>query len=136
MSENKPPPPSDPTPEDIKAVLPAFVPAPVHPIGFPPRRTLQQILQGGPAADLRRQWDATPPAREFVPLPTGIYDAHVHKVELHAAKTGTPGVKIQFRVCAGDHVGRMLFHDCWLTPAALAVNQMRDCEKLRTEDHR
>jgi hypothetical protein len=38
-------------------------------------------------------------------------------------------VKIRFDVCEGEHAGRALFHDCWLTPAALPQTK-RDCLKL------
>ena len=31
----------------------------------------------------------------------------------------TPGYKIEFEILDGDYRGRKLWHDCWLTPAAL-----------------
>ena len=94
----------------------------------PTRRQLSDILNGG-ADNLRDVWNNTAEAPDFLPLPAGPYVSHVEAVELFKAKTGTPGVKIQFRICEGEHVGRMLFHDCWLTPAAMPQTK-RDTGKL------
>ena len=94
----------------------------------PARRQLSDILNGK-GVDLREVWDKTAEAPDFTPLPAGTYTAHVLAVEFFKAKTGTPGVKIQFRICEGEHVGRMLFHDCWLTPAAMPQTK-RDMGKL------
>lgn len=93
-----------------------------------PRRKLSGILDGD-GDNLRKQWAETEAAQNFAPLPAGTYTAHVHNVELFNARTGTPGVKIQFRIAEGEHAGRMLFHDSWLTPAALPQTK-RDCTKL------
>jgi len=95
-----------------------------------PRRKLTDILNGDGADGLRKQWAETQAATEFAPLPAGTYTAHVHIVELFKTQTkGTPGVKVQFRVCDGEHVGRMVFHDCWLTAPALPQSK-RDLAKL------
>lgn len=94
----------------------------------PTRRQLSDILNGG-AENLRDVWNNTAEAPDFTPLPAGTYTAHVHAVELFKAKTGTPGVKIQFRVCDGEHTGRMIFHDNWLTRAAMPQTK-RDMGKL------
>lgn len=100
----------------------------MYPNDTMPRRRLTDILRGNLDA-LRDQWSATEAAADFAPLPAGTYECHVHSVELFNAKTGTPGVKIRFDVCEGEHAGRALFHDCWLTPAALPQTK-RDCLKL------
>lgn len=89
---------------------------------------LSDILAGR-TDEIREQWDSTEAAKDFVPLPAGTYDCHVQSVELFSAKTGTPGVKIQFRVCDGEHAGRWVFHDLWLTAPALPQTK-RDCIKL------
>lgn len=78
---------------------------------------------------LRDQWNRTEAAADFAPLPAGTYECHIHGVELFNARTGTPGVKIRFDVCEGEHAGRVVFHDCWLTPAALPQTK-RDLLKL------
>lgn len=94
-----------------------------------PRRRLTDILANGRCSNLRDTWDRTEAAADFAPLPAGVYECHLHSVELFNARTGTPGVKIRFDVCEGEHTGRALFHDCWLTPAALPQTK-RDCLKL------
>lgn len=81
------------------------------------------------AADLRDAWSRTDAARDLEPLPAGTYIAHVHGIKLFRAKTGTPGAKIRFDVLEGEHAGRRLFFDCWLTPAALPCSK-RDLAKL------
>lgn len=95
----------------------------------PARRRLTDILNNGGADQLRTQWEQTEAAGDFAPLPAGTYEAHVESVQLFNAKTGTPGVKIQFRVCDGEHIGRFVWHDAWLTPAALPQTK-RDCAKM------
>jgi len=94
-----------------------------------PRRRLTDILTSGQCGNLRDAWNRTEAAVDFAPLPAGIYEYHVHSVELFNARTGTPGVKIRFDVCEGNYVGRALFHDCWLTSAALPQTK-RDLGKL------
>ncbi|MCK6458099.1 MAG: DUF669 domain-containing protein [Phycisphaerae bacterium] len=94
-----------------------------------PRRRLTDILVNGQYANLRDSWDHTEAAADFAPLPGGTYECHVHSVELFNARTGTPGVKVRFVVLVGEHAGRALFHDCWLTPAALPQTK-RDLAKL------
>lgn len=94
-----------------------------------PRRRLTDILANGQCGNLRDAWNRTEAAADFAPLPAGLYECHVHSVELFNARTGTPGVKIRFAVCEGEHAARALFHDCWLTPAALPQTK-RDLAKL------
>ncbi len=42
---------------------------------------------------------------------------------------GTPGYKIEFSIVEGEHTGRKVWHDCWLTAAALPQSK-RDLAKL------
>ncbi len=91
-------------------------------------KKLADILAGHDN-ELRNQWNTTEAAGEFAPIPAGTYKCHVAAVELFNAKTGTPGVKIMFDVCDGEFIGRRIFHDLWLTPAALPQTK-RDCAKL------
>lgn len=93
-----------------------------------PKRKLRDILAGN-TDDIRRQWDQTEAAAEYGPLPGGTYEAHVDRIELHNAKTGTPGAKLVFKVADGEHAGRLIWHDCWITPAALPQTK-RDLAKL------
>jgi len=93
-----------------------------------PRRRLTDILAGD-TDQIRDQWTRTEAAQDFAPLPSGTYEAHVQAAELFNAGTGTPGVKLTFRVAEGEHAGRFVWYDCWLTQAALPQTK-RDCAKL------
>jgi hypothetical protein len=66
----------------------------------------------------------------LAPLPAGEYIAHVVAGELFTSREkNTPGYKIGFRVIEGEHAGRMIWDDLWLTPAALPMAK-RDLGKL------
>jgi hypothetical protein len=94
------------------------------------RKSLSEILSNGSGESLRKAWDSTAAAGEFAPLPAGDYTAHVAGLELFNARTkNTPGVKITFKVIGGENAGRLLWHDCWLTEAALPQTK-RDLAKL------
>lgn len=95
----------------------------------PRRQRLTDIL-GGSIESLRKQWDETEAAGDFAPLPAGIYEAHLANIALIQSHTNaTPGIKLRFDVADGEHAGRAVFHDLWLTPAALPQTK-RDCSKL------
>ncbi len=94
------------------------------------RKSLSDILHNSEREDLSRAWGETKAAEEFSPLPPGEYTCHVIAADPFNAKTkGTPGVRIAFKVIEGDHQGRQVWHDCWLTPAALSQSK-RDLLKL------
>lgn len=94
------------------------------------RRSLTDILRAGNGDTLRKLWETTEAAGDFAPLPAGEYIAHVTAAELFNSRTNsTPGVKLTFRVAEGEHVGRLVWHDCWLTEAALPQTK-RDLLKL------
>jgi len=90
---------------------------------------LTDILGNGDGDSLRDAWNSTEAAAEFAPLPPGEYIAHVASGELFNAKSGTPGYKLAFRIADGEHTGRKLWHDLWLTPAATAMSK-RDLAKI------
>ena len=92
------------------------------------RKRLTDVLNGG-TDTLRTAWDATAAAAEFAPLPAGTYVARLAAGEPSAARSGTPGYKLTFRVLEGPHAGRYLWHDLWLTAAALPMTK-RDLAKL------
>jgi hypothetical protein len=96
--------------------------------GGEPRRKLSDILNGS-GDSLRSAWDATAAASDFAPLPAGIYTARIIGGELSTAKAGTPGYKLTFRVLEGEHAGRQVWHDLWLTAAALPMAK-RDLAKI------
>ena len=92
------------------------------------RRRLSDILHGG-AESLRARWEQTEAAPEYSPVPAGTYQALARRGELVNAQTGTPGYRITFEVIEGDHAGRMLRHDLWLSEAAIPMTK-RDLAKL------
>lgn len=96
-----------------------------------PPGKLSAILAAGGGSNIRRIWDTTSPADDFGPLPSGEYVARIVKGELETSRThGTPGYKIEFQVVEGEYAGRRIWHDLWLTPAAMPMAK-RDLGKLR-----
>ncbi|WP_169980908.1 DUF669 domain-containing protein [Tautonia rosea] len=91
------------------------------------RPRLDDILSGGSGFD--DLWNTTDAAGEFQPIPSGVYRCLVADGKLSEAKTGTPSFKVTFEVLDGDHAGRKVFHDLWLTPKALPTSK-RDLAKL------
>jgi hypothetical protein len=84
-----------------------------------PRRKLSDILNGGNSS-FTNAWNSTVAAGDNAPLPRGEYVCHAINGELTSSKTKhTPGYKITFRVLEGEHAGRLVWHDLWLTTAAL-----------------
>jgi hypothetical protein len=97
----------------------------------PQKKSLTDILcagNGGPGW-IDDDWDNVAPAPEFGPLPPGKYVAHLTDKTFATASKGTPSVKLTFAVCEGDHQGRKLFFDVWLTDAA-KPQARRDLAKL------
>lgn len=89
---------------------------------------LSDIL--GNRDSLAKAWVSTKAAEEFGPLPAGDYVAHVVSGELFPSRqNATPGYKLCFKVCEGEHAGRQFWHDVWLTDAALPMAK-RDLGKL------
>ena len=102
--------------------------------------TLSDILATGGFGgdDFCRSWVNTTAAGEFSPLPPGEYVCHAVKGELKNSRMGTPGYGLQFQVIAGPgesklYTGRMVWHDLFLTPAALPMAK-RDLVKLGIDD--
>ena len=93
------------------------------------RKSLTDILRAGDRETLSRAWNATEAAADFGPLPTGVYDCHVIAGEAFASRNGTPGYKLTFKALEGESAGRIVWHDLWLTPAALPMTK-RDLAKL------
>lgn len=94
------------------------------------RKSLSDILRNGEASSLRDAWSRTEAADDLLPLPAGEYVCHVADGEPFASRQNvTPGYKLTFKVIEGEHTGRLLWHDVWLTPAALPMTK-RDLGKL------
>lgn len=90
---------------------------------------LTDILNGG-AGNFDNVWNSTDAAGEFGPMPRGVYVCHATKGELEKSRLNrTPGYKLEFTVIEGDHRGRKVWTDLWLTPAALPASK-RDLAKL------
>ncbi len=93
-------------------------------------KRLSDILANGNRTELSRAWATTQAAEDFGPLSAGEYVAHVISGELFTSRqNATPGYKLCFGVCEGEHTGRRVWHDLWLTPAALPMTK-RDLAKL------
>jgi hypothetical protein len=95
------------------------------------RKKLADILQlDGGRDTLKQVWDQTEAASDFTPLPAGDYTCRVQSGEpFNAPKKGTPGYKLTFEVTEGEHAGRRVWHDLWLTGPALPMTK-RDLAKL------
>jgi hypothetical protein len=66
-------------------------------------------------------------------VPGGEYIAHVTEGRLFQAQMkGTPGYKLTFVIIEGEHAGRRLWFDIWLTEKALA-GAKRDLAKIGVE---
>src|SRR5262245_50090624 len=94
------------------------------------KKKLTDILRGDSAVEkLKATWNTTEAAAEFAPVPPGEYILRILSGELSTSRGGTPGYKLTLEVAAGEHEGRRLWHDLWLTPAALPMAK-RDLEKI------
>lgn len=98
-----------------------------------PKKSLSDILHGDARARLQAAWESTEAAEDFAVLPRDDYNALLESAENFNAKTGTPGVKMTFRVIEGPYAGRKVFHDCWLTEAAMKGTK-RDLAKIGITD--
>jgi hypothetical protein len=97
------------------------------------RLKLTDILNGA-GGNFKDTWNSTEAAGDNGPLPPGEYLAHIASGELEKAKTkGTPGYKLVFEIIEGEHTGRRLYHDIWLTPAALPMAK-RDLARIGITD--
>lgn len=81
--------------------------------------------------DIFEGWDEVPSAEDYgTPLPMGKYGCIWRKGELATSgKKGTPSYKLTFEVETGDHAGRKIWADIWLTPASRTIAK-RDLQKL------
>jgi hypothetical protein len=93
------------------------------------RKKLSDILLNSDRERLERTWSTTKPADDLKPIPAGDYRCRVTSGELFTSKSGTPGYKLTLEVLDGEHAGRRVWHDVWLTEAALAMAK-RDLAKL------
>ena len=75
-------------------------------------------------------WDDIKAADDFgTPLPAGKYICVWRKGEICASKKGTQSYKLTFEIENGDHAGRKIWCDIWLTAASRTIAK-RDLAKL------
>ena len=96
------------------------------------RKSLSDILHGDDG--FFDGWHDVQAADEFGPVPAGAYITHLVASEPFNAKTrGTPGYKLSFKIIEGEHTGRRLWYDIWLTAGA-RTQAKRDFDKLGITD--
>jgi hypothetical protein len=93
------------------------------------RKKLSDILLNSEREKLGRIWDSTKAADDLKPLPNGEYRCTVAHGELFNSKKDTPGYKLKLVVLDGEHADRVVWHDIWLSEAALPMAK-RDLGKL------
>lgn len=86
------------------------------------RKKLSDILHTGDQDRLKKAWSETKAAEDLVPIPSGVYVAKLVDASMHTSKRkGTPGFKLVFETIEGEHAGRKLWHDIWLTENAIPM---------------
>jgi hypothetical protein len=78
---------------------------------------------------LERTWSTVKAADDLKPIPSGEYRCRITDGGLFNAKSGTPGFKLTLEVLVVEHAGRRVWHDVWLSEAALAMAK-RDLGRL------
>ena len=97
------------------------------------RKRLSDILANSDRDRLEKSWSSTKAADDLKPLPAGEYHCRVVSGELFTSKGGTPGYKIAMEIADGEHAGRRLWLDIWLSEAALPLAK-RDLGKIGVEN--
>ena len=97
------------------------------------RKKLTDILRGSARDALAKQWKDTEAAKDLGPLPPGEFVFRILSGELSTSKQGTPGFKMTLEVTEGEFEGRCVWHDFWLTPAALPMTK-RDLAKIGVQN--
>jgi hypothetical protein len=89
------------------------------------RQSLTGILNG----DLAAAFNAAAPATDGLPPITDSPVLCAVSGGLKTSRGGTPGYTLVFEVVEGQFTGRRLYHDLWLTPAAMPLAK-RDLARL------
>lgn len=90
---------------------------------------IADLLSDRKRESLERAWARAKAANESGPLPAGEYVAAIVSSKLATASTGTESLKLTFEVLEGEQAGCRLWHDLWLTEAAMPMTK-RDLAKL------
>jgi hypothetical protein len=80
-------------------------------------------------SEFAEAFDQAEAAADRLPLPRGRYACRIARIERFQSRSGTPGIKLEFRVAKGEHEGRRLWLDCWATTNALPRTK-RELAKL------
>ena len=96
---------------------------------MPERKRLSDILLNSQREQIEKLWEVTTPAADLKPIPAGDYRCRISGGALFNSRAGTPGYKITLDVLDGEHAGRRVWHDIWLSEAALSMAK-RDLAKL------
>jgi hypothetical protein len=96
------------------------------------RKRLSDILLNSERDRLEQLWKTTTAAPDLKPLPTGTYRCRIVDGKLFTSRNGKHGYKLTLEVQEGEHAGRPLWHDLWLTDDALKY-ALRDLKKLGVE---
>ncbi len=93
------------------------------------RKKLSDILLNSERDRIAGIWASAKPAADLKPIPPGEYRCRVMEGALFNSKGGTPGYKLTLEVREGEHAGRRLWHDVWLSEAAISLAK-RDLGKI------
>ena len=87
------------------------------------KKSLRDVLTNDRGGDnFQRLWNSTEAAGDLSPVPKGTYECRLLSGELrNSPQKGTPGYKLTFEITEGDYSGRKVWHDIWLTPAAMPM---------------
>jgi hypothetical protein len=92
-------------------------------------RKLTNILTNSEREQLGRNWHTAKAAEDLKSIPAGCYRCRVIDGGLFNARSGTLGYKLTLEIIEGKHQGRRLWHDVWLTKAAMSIAK-RDLGKI------
>lgn len=88
----------------------------------------------GDNSDFFNDWDDVKAADSFGPLPPGTYVCHIVKGEPgESRRKQTPCYTLTFKVLEGEFIGRLLWHEIWLTEAAKQIAK-REFDKIGFTD--
>lgn len=93
------------------------------------RKNLVSLLGDSKASEVMKLFDQAQAAGEARSIPEGAYRLRVDKVDFHAAKNGTASVRLSLVVDEGELKGSRIWHQLWLTQAAMEYTK-RDLAKL------
>jgi hypothetical protein len=85
------------------------------------RKKLSDILLNSERDRIAGIWSSAKPADDLKPISSGEYRCKIVDGALFNAKSGTAGYKLTLQVLDGEYAGRRLWHDVWLSEAAISL---------------